>query len=87
MPHFAQKYRNHILARVMSLSFILVLFPHMLEYACRHESEVAQSCPILCTPMDCSLPGSSVHGIFQAILFEWIAIYNVLQCCLTAVVG
>ena len=29
------------------------------------ESEVAQSCPTLCDPMDCNLPGSSVHGIFQ----------------------
>ena len=38
------------------------------------ESEVAQSCPTLCDPMDCSLPGSSVHGIFQAIVLEWIAI-------------
>ena len=37
-------------------------------------SEVAQSCPTLCSPMDCSLPGSSVHGIFQAIVLEWIAI-------------
>ena len=36
-------------------------------------SEVAQSCPTLCDPMDCSLPGSSVHGIFQAIVLEWIA--------------
>ena len=35
---------------------------------------VAQSCPTLCDPMDCSLPGSSVHGIFQAIVLEWIAI-------------
>ena len=38
------------------------------------ESEVAQLCPTLCDPMDCSLPGSSVHGIFQAIVLEWIAI-------------
>ena len=38
------------------------------------ESEVAQSCPTLCDPMDCSLPRSSVHGIFQAIVLEWIAI-------------
>ena len=38
------------------------------------ESEVAQSCPTLCDPTDCSLPGSSVHGIFQAIVLEWIAI-------------
>ena len=37
-------------------------------------SEVAQSCPTLCDPMDYSLPGSSVHGIFQAIVLEWIAI-------------
>ena len=38
------------------------------------ESEVAQSCPTLCDPMDCSLPGSSVHGILQAIVLEWTAI-------------
>ena len=37
-------------------------------------SEVAQSCPTLCDPMNCSLPGSSVHGIFQARVLEWIAI-------------
>ena len=38
------------------------------------ESEVAQSCPTLSDPMDCSLPGSSVHGIFQARVQEWGAI-------------
>ena len=37
-------------------------------------SEVAQSCPTLCDPMDCHLPGSSVHGIFQARALEWVAI-------------
>ena len=37
-------------------------------------SEVAQSCPTLCDPTDCSLPGSSIHGIFQAIVLEWVAI-------------
>ena len=37
-------------------------------------SEVAQSCPTLCDPMDCSLPGSSIHGILQARLLEWVAI-------------
>ena len=36
--------------------------------------EVAQSCPTLSDPMDCSLPGSSVHGIFQARVLEWGAI-------------
>ena len=35
---------------------------------------VCQLCPTLCNTMACSLPGSSVHGIFQAILLEWIAI-------------
>ena len=38
------------------------------------ESEVTQSCLILCDPMDYSLPSSSVHGIFQAIVLKWIAI-------------
>ena len=38
------------------------------------ESEVAQSSPTLRDPMDCSLPGSSVHGIFQARVLEWGAI-------------
>ena len=38
------------------------------------EGEVAQSCLTLCDPMDCSLPGSSVHGILQARMLEWIAI-------------
>ena len=37
----------------------------------KSESEVAQSCPTLLDPMDCSLPGSSVHGIFQARVLEW----------------
>ena len=35
------------------------------------ESEVAQSCPTISNPVDCSLPGSSVHGIFQARVLEW----------------
>ena len=37
----------------------------------KSESEVAQSCPTLSDPMDCGLPGSSVHGIFQARVLEW----------------
>ena len=40
----------------------------------KSESEVAQSCPTLSNPMDCSLPGSSVHWIFQARVLEWGAI-------------
>ena len=47
----------------------------------KSETEVAQSCLTLCDPVDCSLPGSSVHGIFQARVLQWVAIafseYNV----------
>ena len=38
------------------------------------EVKVAQSCPTLCDPMDCSPPGSSVHGILQARILDWVAI-------------
>ena len=37
-------------------------------------SEVAQPCPTLCDPMDCSLPSFSVHGVFQARILEWVSI-------------
>ena len=40
----------------------------------KSESEVAQSCPTLRDPMGCSLPGSSIHGVFQARVLEWGAI-------------
>ena len=39
----------------------------------KSKSEVAQSCLTHRDPMDCSLPGSSVHGIFQARVLEWVA--------------
>ena len=47
----------------------------------KSEREVAQLCPTLSDPMDCSLPGSSVHGIFQARVLKWgaIAFSNVEQ--------
>ena len=40
----------------------------------KSESEVTQSCPTLSDPMDCNIVGSSVHGIFQARVLEWVAI-------------
>ena len=46
----------------------------IILYKVKSESEVAQSRPTVCNPMDCSLPGSSVHGILQARILEWIAI-------------
>ena len=46
------------------------------EWTCKRkkESEVAQLCPTLWDSMDCSLPGSSIHGIFQTRILEWVAI-------------
>ena len=40
----------------------------------KKESGVTHLCPTFCDPMDCSLPGSSIHGIFQARVLEWVAI-------------
>ena len=45
----------------------------------KSESEVAQSCPTRSDPVDCSLPGSSVHGIFQARVLEWGAMPSLGQ--------
>ena len=44
--------------------------PRYLDHSCMH----AQSCPTLCNPVDCSPPGSSLHGILQQRLLEWVAI-------------
>ena len=51
----------------------------------KSESEVTQLCPTLCNPMDCSPPGSSAHGIFQARVLEWgaIAFSKFLPYCTT----
>ena len=53
-----------------------ILLIHMtLPYAkVKSESEVAQSCPTFCNPVDCNLPGSSLHGILQTRVLEWGAI-------------
>ena len=49
--------------------------PKYLYTIHKSESEVSQSCPTLCDPMDCSLPGSSTHGIFKARVLEWGAVF------------
>jgi len=51
-----------------------VLLEHSHAHLFESESEVAQSCLTLSDPMDCSLTGSSVHGIFLARVLEWAAI-------------
>ena len=59
----------------MSQKPICIFFPQCLPQLFKvWVSEVAQSCLTLCDPMDCSLPGSSIRGIFQARILEWVAI-------------
>ena len=57
-----------------SLSFLLWRLLRHHSKKKKNSDEVAQSCLTLCNPMDCSLPGSSIHGIFQAKILEWTAI-------------
>ena len=49
-------------------------FSYLFEKAINIMCVCAQSCPALCDPIDCSLPSSSVHGILQARILEWVAI-------------
>ena len=51
-----------------------LLVPIMVQNVIYSKVLVAHSCPTLCDRMDCSLPGSSVHGILQARILEWVAI-------------
>ena len=53
----------------------------------KSESEIAQSCLTLSDPMDCSLPGSSIHGIFQATVLEWGAIAFSNEYCYSIIFG
>ena len=51
-------------------------YPHSQQKSLKYsESEGTQSYPALWNPMDCSQPGSSIHGIFQAKILEWVAIF------------
>ena len=49
-------------------------YPHFWHFVSTVLCSVAQSCPALCGPMDCSPPGSSVHGVSQARILEWVAV-------------
>ena len=60
----------------MKDSFFFLIFIwlcQVLGFPGATESDVTQSCPALCDPVDCSPPGSSVRGIFQARVLEWVA--------------
>ena len=80
---FSHTQKSHVLSSPGPLHMLFLLLqrlsmlpssPHCAS--CMHAC--AQSCPTLCNTMDCSLPGSSVHGIFQAIILEWVAIFSYL---------
>ena len=58
----------------MSRKYKVTMRYHDLPIKVNSESEVTQSCLTLCDPVDCSLPGSSIHGILQARILEWVVI-------------
>ena len=61
--------------RILRLNKIIYLSNSFSkEVKVKSEIEVTQSCPTLCDPMDHNLPGSSIHGILQARILEWVAI-------------
>ena len=67
--------RNSLILIQMTPGISLDIYFSMLPSKhIQSESEVIQLCPTLCNPMDYSPPGSSVHGIFQARVLEWVAI-------------
>ena len=70
MPAAAPAASLAVWVRVLGLYWVLRL-PHDL---CESEVKVAQTCLTLCDPMDCSVPHSSVHGILQARMLEWVAV-------------
>ena len=55
-------------------SSLVMSFENNHQWHFQLVSSVAQSCLTLCDPMDYSLPGSSIHGIFQARVLEWVAV-------------
>ena len=64
-PQHIKTFLPFVSAEVSSISLL---------YLKKEKSEVAQSCPTVCNPVDCSLPGFSIHGILQARILEWGAI-------------
>ena len=63
-----RRFRNHL------VMFKMIKAEIHAESHEESESEFAQSCPTLCNPMECSPPGSGIHGVFQARVLEWVAI-------------
>ena len=65
----------HLCLEVCASQLRLLLQPHVLGGRCVLMCSVTQSCPALCDALDCSPPASSVHGVFQARIIEWVVIF------------
>ena len=65
---------SNSLSEILHTNSPLYLYMYVYVYTHCCCCIVAQSCPTLCDPMDCSPPGFSVHGISQARILEWVAI-------------
>ena len=72
--NFYEKFREDLMPTQLKLLKKLQREENFQTWKWKSESEVAESCPTPSDPMDCSLPGSSVHGVFQARVLEWGAI-------------
>ena len=72
-PHRRQPTRMPVpgILQARTLEWVAISFSNAGKWKVKSESEVAQSCLTLSDPRDCSLPGSSIHGIFQARVLEW----------------
>ena len=65
----------HLVLQILIFTFVAFSFRNeYYSFYSESESEVTQSYPALCNPVDCTLPGSSLHGILQARILEWVAI-------------
>ena len=77
----AEKHYLQLLRHLLQTARVQVKEEQLTQLLSESESEVTQSCPTLCDPMDCSLPGFSVHGVFQARILEWAAISFSSRSC------
>ena len=64
--------RRTLVGKVISL--LLNMLSRLVITLCAANGKLLQLCPALCDPVDCSLPGSSVHGVFRARILQWVAI-------------
>ena len=67
------KYSSGHKPEAVFIIWFATILPPCLVPAAAATAKSCQSCPTLCDPMDCKLPGSSVDGIFQATILEWVA--------------